>query len=304
MEALRFNNIDIARGLAMLVIIEWHTLGFHCSYTDGWAMPIFFFIMGIFYKQPVCLRDVVLKKAKGLLIPLLAFSFTALIIALVSKSLTSVVKQILNPYVNLHGVAWFLLCTFWCYIISYLVHKYIKSELLVLITFILISVIGYYTGQMHILSHRVVLPFYFSTAMTAIGFLGIGEICKKYILSIQDYKFKYLSASLLAYWGGVIMFSPQETSYIWNTYGNSYISLLYNGVAGSVFIISLSNYLSSKLSALGKYSLLLLLIHPYMIMIFSSFLSGWILYSAILVSSIILSLLCGRYLPTLSGLKK
>ena len=50
-EKRRFDNIDIARGFAMLVIIEWHTIGIHTSWTDGWVMPIFFIIMGIFYKQ-------------------------------------------------------------------------------------------------------------------------------------------------------------------------------------------------------------------------------------------------------------
>lgn len=35
-EKRRFDNIDIARGFAMLVIIEWHAIGIHTSWTDGW----------------------------------------------------------------------------------------------------------------------------------------------------------------------------------------------------------------------------------------------------------------------------
>ena len=50
-EKVRYDNIDVARGLAMLVIIQWHVVGMHTTWTDGWVMPIFFIIMGVFYKQ-------------------------------------------------------------------------------------------------------------------------------------------------------------------------------------------------------------------------------------------------------------
>lgn len=45
-EKVRYDNIDVARGLAMLVIIQWHVVGMHTTWTDGWVMPIFFIIMG------------------------------------------------------------------------------------------------------------------------------------------------------------------------------------------------------------------------------------------------------------------
>lgn len=48
-EKVRYDNIDVARGLAMLVIIQWHVVGMHTTWTDGWVMPIFFIIMGVFY---------------------------------------------------------------------------------------------------------------------------------------------------------------------------------------------------------------------------------------------------------------
>lgn len=304
MANIRFDNIDIARGLAMLVVIEWHTLGEHGPFTDGWAMPVFFFIMGVFYKQPAALKDVITKKAKGLLLPLLVYSVPALVILLFTKPFNDTVKHLINPYASIHGVTWFLLCTFWCYVLSYFVHKYIKSAWYILTAFLFISLVGYYTGQWHIGGHRIVLPFYISTAMTAFGFVEIGGICKKYVLLIQKNKYKHLLISMLAYIVGVILFSPKESSYIWNPYNNTYFPLLYNGVAGSVFVISLSSFLPSILSYFGKYSLLLLLIHPYMITLLSLFLSGWILYIGVVASTFLFSLFCSRYLPAFSGLKK
>lgn len=38
-EKVRYDNIDVARGLAMLVIIQWHVVGMHTTWTDGWVMP-------------------------------------------------------------------------------------------------------------------------------------------------------------------------------------------------------------------------------------------------------------------------
>lgn len=44
----RFNFSDIARGLAILYIIQCHVCNYHLAWIDSWAMPVFFVIMGIF----------------------------------------------------------------------------------------------------------------------------------------------------------------------------------------------------------------------------------------------------------------
>lgn len=61
-EKVRYDNIDVARGLAMLVIIQWHVVGMHTTWTDGWVMPIFFIIMGVFYKQESSFKVMAIKK--------------------------------------------------------------------------------------------------------------------------------------------------------------------------------------------------------------------------------------------------
>lgn len=33
-EKVRYDNIDVARGLAMLVIIQWHVVGMHTTWTE------------------------------------------------------------------------------------------------------------------------------------------------------------------------------------------------------------------------------------------------------------------------------
>ena len=53
----RDNSFDSVRGLAMLTIMSWHSLGIHCALTAPWVMPVFFFIAGFFWKSDIPLRD-------------------------------------------------------------------------------------------------------------------------------------------------------------------------------------------------------------------------------------------------------
>ncbi len=32
---------DIARGIAIFFVVQWHTIGVHTPWTDTWVMPIF-----------------------------------------------------------------------------------------------------------------------------------------------------------------------------------------------------------------------------------------------------------------------
>ena len=74
-EKVRYDNIDVARGLAMLVIIQWHVVGMHTTWTDGWVMPqSSFIIMGVFYKQESSFKVMAIKKLNTIVIPIGFFS--------------------------------------------------------------------------------------------------------------------------------------------------------------------------------------------------------------------------------------
>ena len=79
---MRYDYIDIARGLAMLVVINWHILDIHNPWTDAWVMPIFFLIMGVFYKQEETIKVILKKKINTILVPHFFFSIAAFIIQL------------------------------------------------------------------------------------------------------------------------------------------------------------------------------------------------------------------------------
>ena len=48
-EKVRYDNIDVARGLAMLVIIQWHVVGMHYHY--GRILQAGVFFQGDGYKE-------------------------------------------------------------------------------------------------------------------------------------------------------------------------------------------------------------------------------------------------------------
>lgn len=62
----------------MFVVVFWHIWGIHSSWTDGWVMPVFFFIMGMFYRQDASLKKIVFKKLNTLVVPILFCSLPAL----------------------------------------------------------------------------------------------------------------------------------------------------------------------------------------------------------------------------------
>lgn len=179
---VRYDNIDVARGLAMLVIIQWHVVGIHTTWTDGWAMPIFFIIMGVFYKQESSFKVMAVKKLNTIVIPMFIFSIPMFFISIFEKGLMPTMLKVANPYSMIHGVSWFLLCTLWCYAINYILHKYILNSKLLFLAKIGLSAVSYYISTYSFHGHQLVLPLFFSTALTAMGYLAIGEFVRKCFL--------------------------------------------------------------------------------------------------------------------------
>lgn len=239
----RYEYIDIARGLSMLVVINWHTLNIHNCYTEGWAMPLFFVIMGAFYRQEKCLQLLLHKKMYTLLIPYLFFSIPALIISLINNGLRATTLIIVNPYDCLLGNGWFVWCMLWCYIINFGIYKFCKKrKSWVIVSTIIVSLMGYYMNYIHIDGHRLVLPLYLSTAMTAMIFVLIGELTKECLFNAKK-SYIYLLLNILVLLLLGMFLHPQPANFCWNSYKESWLLLSINAVWGSFSIIYISRFL-------------------------------------------------------------
>lgn len=285
----------------MLVIIQWHAVGIHTSWTDGWAMPIFFIIMGVFYKQESSFKVVAIKKLNTIVIPMLIFSFPMLVISICEKGIVTTLMNVDNPYSMIHGVSWFFICTLWCYAINYVLHKYIHNRRLLFFVMLALSVASYYISTCSFHSHKIVLPLFCSTALTAMGYLAIGEFAKKCFLYRGGYSILLIFIGL-----GIMLVLPAgvQDNY-WNQYEDIWLKLIAVGAIESLALIQLCTYLPKQFAIVGKLSLLILLIHPYIVLAISPLhLSIWLSYGIVTLATIIISFLLYKYFPQICGFKQ
>ena len=186
-EKVRYDSFDIMRGLAMMVIMWWHTMNTHSAWTDGWVMPSFFIVMGIFYRQVPTFVVLLKKKCKSILIPYFVFSIPALVMSFVRDGYATTFKILMNPYKCINGFAWFLVCIFLCYVIYWSLHRlFVGKEKLRVVISILISFFFFYLSQCYIIGHRIVLPFFLTTSLECLAFIEIGYLLKPHVFSLSS----------------------------------------------------------------------------------------------------------------------
>lgn len=174
--------IDIARGLAIMVVIFWHIVGIHSPWTDGWVMPVFFVIMGIFYRHVPSFKMLLKKKSRTILVPHLIGSIPAFAVLLCNTGYYNTIKAVLNPYSCINPVSWFLVCMFFCYLVYWGINQIAgdKTYVRIILSFA-ISILGFYTSQINFLGVRLVLPFFISTSFTVMAFIEIGHLLNPYL---------------------------------------------------------------------------------------------------------------------------
>ena len=133
----RIDFIDLAKGVCILLL----AIG-HCGINTGipgyiWvAVPLFFVISGLFFKNYDKLRDMWINKINRLLIPFFFFYFTAYLCFYALKwfmpnMLVTASEGICNIFYNrqfFNGPIWFILCLFWCNILFGIICWYVSAE--------------------------------------------------------------------------------------------------------------------------------------------------------------------------------
>lgn len=306
----RLDYIDIARGLAMLFVIFWHTINIHSPWSDGWVMPLFFVIMGMFYRQQDSLKKLLVKKTNTLIIPLLICSIPALFFSLCKNGILETFIIISNPYRNINGTSWFLICMFECYILYWVINRFWKKWKTRFIICIIVSIVGFYSSKMHVMGHRFVLPFYMSTSLTCLAFIDIGQILVKYLYMLNGgggkILWKILVIALFIF--EILFLCPKPLEMIWNNYKVGYIQFWIEGVLGSVVAIILCHdgmIVLQPLKFLGKWSLLILLLHGY---VYSYLLipfigSGFLAFCLTVIFTTFLAYSIDKLFPYVSGRK-
>lgn len=258
----RIHWVDIAKGLAMILVIVGHTLTVpdkivHTIYL--FHMPAFFLLSGYCFSAKRKLKSFVWVKVKTVLLPVITLGMSgSLIVALLMKFLMhkSVNWQavFVNPFIQCgeRDLDWFLPAIFVSLLVFYGLVKLLKDKLVFLnISSFALAFLSY----LFIKKVGVDVPWHVDTALVALPFVSIGYSLRK--SSLLD-KMKNISGALVfavlcAGFGetNTILFDTVEMRVNW--YGNIFLFYL-SAISGCLMLIYISRIISESkcLEFIGK----------------------------------------------------
>lgn len=321
--------VDFVKGVAILCVIAGHSnLGNTVTnILYFFHMPIFFIISGYLSSPQEKFRRVIIHKAKSLLYPYFIFGFLIICYnTVISFYKGREVKYYLYKefaalfYGNFIwennfqyiGVLWFLVALFSVFVIVNLLDNIAKKWRLA--GYGLFLTMGGLFSYLNI-SNKVRLPFCFDIACVAFLFFLAGRslypIYKKSVLKYYAHFMILLGGVLLGFWN-------QEIVAYLHLYPVTHVDMLYMNYGalpifyGSAVLISFPIFRLAEmiyrqhsymfLEHLGKISLLLMVIHIYVLQILRVILHGWNNLSIFIITvliTILLSLFIERFLPIL-----
>lgn len=191
----RVDFIDVAKGIAILLVIIGHCLPLYPTepvhYLNSWIftfhMPLFFILSGYFYK-PGNLKYG--RLAKALLLPYIVFSTLNIALKAILYRNTDIGMGIAAMFygnassmrrnlclfdnIKVINMLWFFIALFFCRIIYSKIDSWAeKNQISMLCTVTLTALIGIE------LSDRVWLPFSLQPAMTGVFFYHVGRMFKE-----------------------------------------------------------------------------------------------------------------------------
>lgn len=185
-EIERQRDLDIAKGIGIILVVWAHINGPFRVYIEQWHMPFFFFISGMLYKnRNISIKDYLLRKCKSLLLPfwwwnLLFFPLFFVLYywknwspEIFFRWLTAIVFTL--DKVPFLGATWFLPALFW---VSVAMHMMIKlsgnfkySDICLLGAGLLACILGFYIS----------FPYRYSRTLICMLFYICGYLYQKYL---------------------------------------------------------------------------------------------------------------------------
>ncbi len=326
--------IDIAKGIGILLVVVGHiSWGAYTSETHTviniFHMPLFFYVSTLFFKR-INFIELIIKKAKRLLVPFLLYGFLALMLYLyITPPSMDMYSQIVWFCLGMrsHGymfssTLWFLTSLFGAYILFSFLMKFIDKKRFILILFFLFGTvsIGGYSDYFDI-----ILPLNLDVSLYMLPYCFGGYYSKRYLYIIPKreklYMYLIISSSVLLLYFLCIkcLNFPSINIYDckWGIYPFQYLS----GMGGIIMLMSLSqlismfkiSVISRVLSWFGKNSIIIFIIHQafiihplncYHIYAENTFVNGILRFSIVILLSIIPIYVINKYFYWTIGSKK
>lgn len=194
----RIDWVDTLKGIGIILVILGHVPALNIiGYIFSFHMPLFFFISGfLFWPQKYhSFTSFLIKKAKSLLIPYLAFSIISILANVILSQAHVNIKPTLKAFfistrnqIPFNAALWFLTCIFLVEIMFYLIYRISKYDWLKLVSAFIIYLVGFKFFNIN----EPKLPWTFDSSLFYLIFFAIGYVFNKW--EIVDFRFfRYIS---------------------------------------------------------------------------------------------------------------
>lgn len=270
-EKKRVQFWDIARGIAIILMLIGHTLPRECwgvKIAYSFHMPLFVIASGYFFKEDEKIGTTIKNICLKLLLPTILvyiiaqWTFYEIIHLPVSgiTKLQVIARQLFQSGFNGLNVLWFLPFLGGIRLLFAIVFKITKGkESLVGVLCFLFFIIGYQLGE-----HQITLPLQMDLVLTCLFLYDVGHLLRKKQLLPWIWKRKWLFAILVGIWITIAFLSEVDIARA--IYGKYGIGLL-GAVCGTIVVCKISEKLekipgiANFLAFCGKNSMAILLIH-------------------------------------------
>jgi fucose 4-O-acetylase-like acetyltransferase len=276
----RIEYIDIAKGIAMLLIVIQHVLTYYPQklqvlepFFSGFRVPVFFVLSGLFFSSYSSFKLFLIKKVNTLIIPFIFFYLTFsvflpnFLFIIGYKGLRQVdslgIMSIFN-FIKGRGYSnnpvWFLLALFWIFIffygIVYITKKSKYQDILIVLSSILLGTLGYVIG-----SYKIDLILNIDNALTAIPYFCFGYIIKMKtdLLNLNINKMIMVAIALILFY--LVSLICPGIDYLGNRFPlNEYFNVYASGLFGTFGILLISKIMEKVniLKFYGRETLIIL----------------------------------------------
>lgn len=323
---VRISWIDTAKGICILLVVLQHSSNFtDLDYPlrqdfQTFRMPLYFMLSGLFFKTYEGFWGFAKRKINKLIIPYVFFFAVGGVILpiLFYKGFDIYIwsykyygfdafKYAFSEHYICNPSIWFLVCLFEVNILFYLICKISKFKcknkyIADYVTIVLSLMVGCFGILLSVL--HINIPYFMDSAFSATPFFVFGWLLrnKTYFLylkrtkSIVVYSILFICSSMII----IHFFNYGNLSIMSNKFGGKLGVMQFYpyGIIGTISILSLARLMGNILlvSYLGRYSIIVLCIHAYIIQ-FSAHIASLIGIYNLPVVFILTSLICALAVP-------
>lgn len=303
-ENKRIEWIDTAKGFCILLVVLQHCAQFlQVSYPLQnffltFRMPLYFILSGLFFKTYEGFGGFAKRKINKLLIPytfffivtsilipVIVYHFSGYKIWFYSDYGVNGLRFIFSEQIICNPSIWFLYCLFVVNIIFYVIHIICKNDLIILTLSLFIGAIG-----IGLSVFQINIPYFIDSALSATPFFCFGWWLRKKTNYLQNKSFSrligikriaYIIVSALLLIGiafFIYKYNHGKLSIRSNSYGDvlGILEFYPYGILGTMLVLQISKTLGTIpiISYLGRYSIIVLCTHVYILQFSSELLDN------------------------------